>query len=96
MEDLIVNLDSVLESICIVVCNNGGGYVNYSLFWEIIGFNGGGVFIGDIVVVIDSELGGFDKFKEDFVKVVIICFGFGWVWFVVGKDGKLFIISMFN
>lgn len=96
MEDLIANLDSVPESIRTAVRNNGGGHANHSLFWEIIGPNGGGAPTGDIAAAIDSELGGFDKFKEDFAKAATTRFGSGWAWLVVGKDGKLSITSTPN
>ncbi|WP_145326472.1 MULTISPECIES: superoxide dismutase [Paenibacillus] len=96
LEDLIANLDSVPEGIRTAVRNNGGGHANHSLFWEIIGPNGGGAPTGDIAAAIDSELGGFDKFKEDFAKAATTRFGSGWAWLVVGKDGKLSITSTPN
>ncbi|WP_225229248.1 superoxide dismutase [Paenibacillus gallinarum] len=96
LEDLIANLDSVPESIRTAVRNNGGGHHNHSLFWEIIGPNGGGAPTGAIAAAIDSELGGFDKFKEDFAKAATTRFGSGWAWLVVGKDGKLAITSTPN
>ncbi|SCZ11099.1 superoxide dismutase, Fe-Mn family [Paenibacillus polysaccharolyticus] len=96
LEDLIANLDSVPESIRTAVRNNGGGHANHSLFWEIIGPNGGGAPTGDIAAAIDNELGGFDKFKEDFAKAATTRFGSGWAWLVVGKDGKLSITSTPN
>ncbi|MFK0526203.1 superoxide dismutase [Paenibacillus illinoisensis] len=96
LEDLIANLDSVPESIRTAVRNNGGGHANHSLFWEIIGPNGGGAPTGDIAAAINSELGGFDKFKEDFAKAATTRFGSGWAWLVVGKDGKLSITSTPN
>ncbi|WP_160036532.1 superoxide dismutase [Paenibacillus sp. An7] len=96
LEDLIANLDSVPENIRTAVRNNGGGHHNHSLFWEIIGPNGGGAPTGAIASAIDSELGGFDKFKEDFAKAATTRFGSGWAWLVVGKDGKLAITSTPN
>lgn len=96
LEDLISNLDSVPESIRTAVRNNGGGHHNHSLFWEIIGPNGGGAPTGAIAAAIDSELGGFDKFKEDFAKAATTRFGSGWAWLVVGKDGKLAVTSTPN
>lgn len=96
LEDLIANLDSVPEGIRTAVRNNGGGHANHSLFWEIIGPNGGGAPTGAIAAAIDSELGGFDKFKEDFAKAATTRFGSGWAWLVVGKDGKLSITSTPN
>lgn len=95
VEELVVNLDSVFEDICGVVCNYGGGYVNYILFWFIFSLNGGGVLIGNLKVVIESEFGIFDEFKEKFNVVVVVCFGFGWVWLVV-NDGKLEIVFIVN
>jgi len=96
LEDLISNLDSVPESIRTAVRNNGGGHANHTLFWEVIGPNGGGQPTGAIADAIGSELGGYDKFKEDFTKAATTRFGSGWAWLVVGKDGKLAITSTPN
>ncbi|GIO67734.1 superoxide dismutase [Paenibacillus sp. FSL M7-1455] len=96
LEELLTNLDSVPESIRTAVRNNGGGHANHSMFWEIIGPNGGGAPTGALAQAIDSELGGFDKFKEDFAKAAAGRFGSGWAWLVVGKDGKLAITSTPN
>lgn len=96
LEELLTNLDSVPESIRTAVRNNGGGHANHSMFWEIIGPNGGGAPAGALAQAIDSELGGFDKFKEDFAKAAAGRFGSGWAWLVVGKDGKLAITSTPN
>ncbi len=96
LEDLISNLDSVPESIRTAVRNNGGGHHNHSLFWEVIGPNGGGQPTGAIAEAINNELGGYDKFKEDFTKAATTRFGSGWAWLVVDKDGKLAITSTPN
>jgi Fe-Mn family superoxide dismutase len=96
LEDLISNLDSVPESIRTAVRNNGGGHHNHSLFWEVIGPNGGGQPTGAIAEAISNELGGYDKFKEDFTRAATTRFGSGWAWLVVGKDGKLAITSTPN
>lgn len=95
LEELIGNLDAVPESIRTAVRNNGGGHANHSLFWEIIGPNGGGAPAGALAEAINNELGGFDKFKEDFAKAATTRFGSGWAWLVV-KDGKLAITSTPN
>ncbi|MEW4371310.1 superoxide dismutase [Paenibacillus kandeliae] len=96
LEELISDLDSVPESIRTAVRNNGGGHHNHSLFWEVIGPDAGGAPTGELAAAIDSELGGFDKFKEDFAKAATTRFGSGWAWLVVGKDGKLAITSTPN
>lgn len=95
IEDLIANLDSVPESIRTAVRNNGGGHANHSLFWEIIGPNGGGAPTGALADAINNELGGFDKFKEDFAKAATTRFGSGWAWLSV-KGGKLVVSSTPN
>ncbi|MBY9079855.1 superoxide dismutase [Paenibacillus sp. HN-1] len=95
LEDLISNLDAVPEAIRTAVRNNGGGHANHSLFWEIIGPNGGGAPTGALAAAIDSELGGFEKFKEDFAAAATTRFGSGWAWLSV-KDGKLAVSSTPN
>ncbi|CAM3059027.1 superoxide dismutase [Paenibacillus sediminis] len=95
LEELIGNLDAVPESIRTAVRNNGGGHHNHSLFWEVIGPNGGGAPTGALAQAIDNELGGFDKFKEDFAKAAATRFGSGWAWLVV-DNGKLAITSTPN
>ncbi|MNI32387.1 Superoxide dismutase [Mn] [compost metagenome] len=95
-EELISDLNSVPESIRTALRNNGGGHANHSLFWKIIGPNGGGSPSGSLAQAIDSELGGFNKFKEDFAKAAASRFGSGWAWLVVDKAGKLSITSTPN
>ncbi|THF72654.1 superoxide dismutase [Cohnella fermenti] len=96
LNDLIGDLNSVPENIRTAVRNNGGGHANHSLFWEIIGPNAGGAPTGALAAAIDSELGGFDKFKEAFAAAATTRFGSGWAFLVVGKDGKLKVYSLPN
>ncbi|ALS30056.1 superoxide dismutase [Paenibacillus cisolokensis] len=96
VEELIANLDAVPESIRTAVRNNGGGHANHSLFWVTIGPNGGGKPSGKLAEAIDRELGGFDKFKEEFTKAATTRFGSGWAWLAVSKDGKLKVYSLPN
>lgn len=96
VEDLISDLNSVPESIRTVVRNNGGGHANHSLFWEILGPNGGGAPTGAVAEAINSAFGSFDKFKEDFSKAATTRFGSGWAWLAVDKSGKLAITSTPN
>ncbi len=96
IEELLTGLGSIPEEIRTAVRNNGGGHANHSLFWEIIGPNAGGNPTGELAEAIDSELGGLDKFKEDFAKAATTRFGSGWAWLVVGKDGKLAVTSTPN
>ena len=84
------------ENIRAAVRNNGGGHANHSLFWTIMGPKGGGEPSGDLADAINSELGGFDKFKEAFTKAGITRFGSGWAWLSVDKSGKLVVESTPN
>ena len=77
------------------VRNNGGGYFNHDLFWSVMSPNGGGAPTGDLAAAIDSDLGGFDAFKDAFSKAAATRFGSGWAWLCV-KDGKLEVCSSAN
>lgn len=95
VEDLIKDLSAVPENIRGVVRNNGGGHANHSLFWTIMGPNGGGTPGGDLGAAIDSTFGGFEPFKEQFSKAAMTRFGSGWAWLSVAA-GKLQIESTPN
>ncbi|MCL6457105.1 MAG: superoxide dismutase [Gorillibacterium sp.] len=95
IEALIANLDAVPEAIRTAVRNNGGGHANHSLFWLVLSPNGGGEPTGAIAKAIESELGGYAKFKEDFAKAATTRFGSGWAWLAV-KAGKLIVTSTAN
>jgi Fe-Mn family superoxide dismutase len=77
------------------VRNNGGGHYNHSLFWTVMGPNKGGNPSGKLADAITADLGGMDKFKEEFNKAAATRFGSGWAWLIV-KDGKLAITSTPN
>ena len=77
------------------VRNNGGGYYNHTLFWSIMSPNGGGTPTGDLAAAIDSDLGGWDEFKQAFANAAATRFGSGWAWVCV-KDGKLEVCSSAN
>lgn len=77
------------------VRNNGGGHYNHSLFWEIMAPNAGGMPTGDLAKAIETDLGGFEKFKSDFANAGATRFGSGWAWLCV-KEGKLAVCSTAN
>ncbi|HJR72549.1 MAG TPA: superoxide dismutase [Luteimonas sp.] len=89
VEELIRDLDAVPEAKRGAVRNHGGGHANHSLFWTVMSPDGGGEPDGDLAKAIDSDLGGFDKFKEAFTKAAVGRFGSGWAWLVVDGKGKL-------
>lgn len=96
VEELITNLAAVPEAIRMAVRNNAGGHYNHSLFWQIMGPNGGGEPTGAVADAINADLGGYAAFKEAFTKAGLTRFGSGWAWLMVGKDGKLAVTSSPN
>jgi Fe-Mn family superoxide dismutase len=95
-EELIRDLNSVPEAIRPAVRNNGGGHVNHTMFWEIMGPNGGGEPTGAIADAINESFGSFDALKQQFNDAGVKRFGSGWAWLVRGSDGKLSVISTAN
>lgn len=77
------------------VRNNGGGFYNHKLFWEVIGPNGGGQPSGDLLDAINRNFGSFDSFKEQFNKAAATRFGSGWAWLIQQGD-KLKVVSTPN
>ncbi|MDC6362235.1 MULTISPECIES: superoxide dismutase [Flavobacteriaceae] len=78
------------------VRNNGGGFYNHSLFWEVMSPNGGGTPSGELAKAIDAAFGSFDGFKEKFAAAAATRFGSGWAWLCVHKGGKLEVCSTPN
>jgi superoxide dismutase, Fe-Mn family len=90
IEDILANISKLSPA----VRNNGGGFYNHNLFWTVLSPNGGKP-SAELAAAIDSDLGGYDKFKEDFTKAATTRFGSGWAWLVV-SNGKLAITSSPN
>jgi len=78
------------------VRNNGGGFFNHSLFWNVMSPNGGGVPSGDLASAINDSFGSFDEFKSTFSKAAGTRFGSGWAWLCVHPGGKLEVCSTPN
>ncbi|MBK8904381.1 MAG: superoxide dismutase [Anaerolineaceae bacterium] len=96
IEELLGDLNSVPESIRTAVRNNGGGYANHSLFWNIMSPNGGGQPSGELAQAINDAFGSFDAFKEQFSKAAGTRFGSGWAWLYVDGSGNLAVGSTPN
>ena len=92
IEDILKNLDMNNGS----VRNNGGGYFNHSLFWEIMCPNGGGLPIGELADAINNSFESFENFKDTFSTAAKTRFGSGWAWLCVHKGGKLEVCSTPN
>jgi Fe-Mn family superoxide dismutase len=95
VEDLIKDLNAVPEDIRTAVRNNGGGHANHSLFWQIMGPNGGGAPTGAVADAINSSFGSFDALKDAVNKAGAGRFGSGWAW-VIDGGSKLTVESTPN
>ena len=78
------------------VRNNGGGYYNHNLFWEIMSPDGGGEPSGQLADDINAQFGGVAQFREAFAKAATTQFGSGWAWLIVDPAGSLVITSTPN
>ena len=78
------------------VRNNGGGFFNHSLFWNVMSHSGGGIPSGDLASAINDSFGSFDEFKSAFSKAAGTRFGSGWAWLCVHPGGKLEVCSTPN
>ena len=95
IEDLLRGINTVPEDIRTAVRNNGGGHANHTMFWQIMGPNGGGAPSAAIAEAITSSFGSFDKLKEEVKKAAVGRFGSGWAW-VIDTGGKLSVESTAN
>jgi len=75
--------------------NNAGQHFNHIHFWNWMKPNGGGAVPGKLAAMIDSDLGGYGKFRADFIAAGVGQFGSGWAWLAL-KDGKLAIMKTPN
>ena len=92
IEEILKNLDMSNSA----VRNNGGGYYNHCLFWDIMGPNAGGLPSGDLGEAINKSFGSFENFKSKFSAAAGARFGSGWAWLCVLDGGKLEVCSSPN
>ncbi len=95
IEELLTSIPSLPNDIQTAVINNGGGYYNHKIFWEIIGPNGGGEPKGALKEAINATFGSFEAFKDQFSKAAATRFGSGWAWLTFA-NGQLEISSTPN
>ncbi len=95
-EDLLRDLKAIPEDIRGTIINNGGGYVNHKMFWEIMSPDGGGEPTGAIAAAIKENFGSFDAFKQQFNAAGGDRFGSGWAWLVLTPGGKLEVTNTAN
>jgi len=95
VEDLVKGINTVPEDVKAAVRNNGGGHLNHTMFWEIMGPGRGGEPKGGIAEAIKSTFGDFEKFKTQMNDAGVKRFGSGWAW-LIDAGGKLVIESTAN
>jgi superoxide dismutase, Fe-Mn family len=96
IEEILSNINDVPESIRQAVINNGGGHANHTMFWEIMGPNGGGAPSGALAQAINKAFGDFDSLKAKVNDAGVKRFGSGWSWLVADQGGNLQVISTAN
>ncbi|TYQ21495.1 UNVERIFIED_ORG: Fe-Mn family superoxide dismutase [Zoogloea ramigera] len=96
VEELIKDIGALPQAAQTAVRNHGGGHANHALFWTVLSPKGGGAPTGKLADAINNDLGGFERFKEQFIKAAQTRFGSGWAWLTVGKDGKLLVENSAN
>ena len=78
------------------VRNNGGGYYNHCLFWDVMNPNNKQSLSGELEDAINTAFGSFENFKDEFSKAAATQFGSGWAWLCVHPGGKLEVCSTPN
>lgn len=92
IENILINLDMSNTA----VRNNGGGFYNHRLFWEVMSPNGGGEPSGELATAINAAYGNFEAFKDKFSAAAGGQFGSGWAWLCAHEGGKVEVCSTPN
>ena len=95
LHEMLAKLNELPEAVRTAVRNNGGGHANHTMFWQIMGGSGGEP-QGDVKSAIERDLGGLQKFQDDFNAAGGRVFGSGWVFVTVDRDGKLALTTKPN
>lgn len=96
VEKLVAAVEQLPEKMRGAVINHGGGHANHSLFWTLMSPRGGGEPQGEVARAIETQLGGFEAFKEAFTKAALTRFGSGWAWLSVTPQQTLVVESSGN
>lgn len=93
------SIESILSSLDMsnkAVRNNGGGFYNHSLFWEVMSPIDKGELSGELKDAILEAYGSFEDFKSAFSSAAATQFGSGWAWLCVHKGGKVEVCATPN
>jgi Fe-Mn family superoxide dismutase len=89
------SLEDVIKSASGGVFNNSAQVWNHTFFWNSMKPGGGGEPSGDVADLLKRDLGGFDKFREEYKQMGLGRFGSGYVWLVL-EDGKAKVVNTLN
>ena len=96
LEELLSDIEALPIDIRTAIRNNGGGYMNHNLFWEVMDPNSNREPSGELMKAINSAFQSFDNFKEKFNETATNRFGSGWAWLIVLEGGVVDVISTAN
>ena len=96
VEDLLADCANLPDTARQAIINNGGGHVNHTLFWQIMGPSKNGEPQGELADAIERAFGGFASFKEQFSNAAATRFGSGWAWLTLGRNDRLQVSSTAN
>ena len=94
--ELVSDLGALPEGIRAAVRNNGGGYVNHAMFWQLMTPGGADAPGGELASAIDAAFGSVDAFRQRFAAAAVGRFGSGWAWLAADGDGSLEVLSTPN
>lgn len=96
LSELLRQIESIPSNMQSAVRNHGGGHANHSLFWQVMSPQGGGEPTGNLAKAIETDIGGFKAFQEQFTQAAVSRFGSGWARLVINANGQLEITSTAN
>lgn len=96
IENILADLSQIPEDVRTAVRNNGGGYFNHILYWNLMTPKSTGTPVGKLAAAIQSTFGGFEPFKAELEKAGLSRFGSGWAWLSLKPDGLLVVHSTPN
>ena len=96
IEELLAGLDTLPTDVQTPVRQNGGGFYNHRLFWNVMSPDGGGTPDGDLADAIHDAFGSYEDFKDAFVDAATGQFGSGWGWLVAQPNGDVTVTSTPN
>ena len=96
INEILSDIENIPGNIRNAVVNNGGGYANHSLFWQIMSPNGGALPNNSLIKAINAKWKSFNNFKQDFSNASLGLFGSGWIWLVIDESKELEIVSTKN